>query len=100
MIITNALQTVLCVGQGTSEVSLVSCTTSHFGLSSFLESRALLYKLHGDSDWQLNIDLAQSVEHWHDHQEALGSIPTEGIFVILLFSVNAGRILSEFGRDG
>ena len=34
-----------------------------------------------DSDRQLNIDLAQSAEHWHDDQELLGSIPA----LILIF---------------
>ena len=43
-------------------------------------NRACLYKGHEDSGWQLNIDLAQFVEHWHDHPEVLGSIPTGAIF--------------------
>ena len=29
---------------------------------------------HKYSDWQLNFDLAQSVEYWHDDQEVLSLI--------------------------
>ena len=36
-------------------------------------NRARLYKGHEDSGWQLNVDLAQLVEHW---PEVLGSNPT------------------------
>ena len=39
-----------------------------------------LYKGHGDSDWQLIVDLAQLVEHWHGDPEVLCSIPTGGNF--------------------
>ena len=53
----------------------------------------MIFESHGDSDWQLNVDLA------HDDQEVLDSIPIgEGKF-FLLFSVKTGRILPEFGRN-
>ena len=38
----------------------------HFTFSRI--KRASLYKVHGDSDCQLNADLADSVEHWYDDQ--------------------------------
>ena len=50
---------------------------------------------HEDSDWQLNVDLAQSVEHWHEDQRGSAFNLTGGNFLvefILLFSVHAGRI--------
>ena len=63
-------------------MSFFSCTTSHFGIRSFLEHD---FKSHKDSDGQLNVDLAQSVEDWHDDQEVLSSIPTGAIFWLNLF---------------
>ena len=51
------------------------CFIHHFTFWNLIISRingAWLYKGHGDSDWQLNVDLAQSVEHWHDNEEVLG----------------------------
>ena len=48
------------------EVSFVSSTTSHFGLWSFD---------HEDSGWQLNVDLAQLVDHWHDDPEVITPVP-------------------------
>ena len=61
-------------------MSFVSCSTSHFGLWPFPESKEHDLKGLKDSDWQLNVDLAQLVEHWHDDPEVLGSIPTRGNF--------------------
>ena len=46
-------------------------------------------------DWQLNIDLAQLVEYWHDHLEVLGSIPTKGNFWRKLVSWKT-RIFMKF----
>ena len=43
-------------------------------------NRAWLYNSYEDSGWQLNADLAQLVEHWHDDPEVMGSIPTGGNF--------------------
>ena len=43
-------------------------------------NRAWLYKGHEDSGWQLNVDLAQLVEHGHDDPEVMGSILTRGNF--------------------
>ena len=60
----------------------VSCTTSHVGLCSFLESnRAWPYKGHEDSGWQLNVDLAQLVRLWPEDLEVLASIPTGGNWI-------------------
>ena len=67
-----------------SEVSFVSCTTSHFGLWSFLE--------HKDSGWQLNVDLAQLIEHWHDDSEVMGSILTGAIFDEFFFALSCVMI--------
>ena len=43
--------------------------------------------------------LAQSVEHYTDDLEVVGSIPIRDNFFILLFSVNAGRILPQFSKN-
>ena len=43
-------------------------------------NRAWFCKGHEDSGWQLNVDLAQLVEHWHDDPEVLSSISTGGNF--------------------
>ena len=60
----------VCVGQDISEVSFVSL--HHYKKKGLCTT----FKGHSDLDWQLNIALAHSVEHWHDSQETLGSIPT------------------------
>ena len=54
------------LGQEISEVSLV-CFMHHFTWWTLFISRinrAWLYKGHENSGWQLNVDLAQLVEHW------------------------------------
>ena len=38
------------------------------------------FKGHEDSDWQLNVDLAQLVRHWSEDLEVLVSNPTGGNF--------------------
>ena len=56
------------------------------------------YKGHEDSDWQLFSDLAQSVEHWHDKQEVLGSISHCWQFLQNLFCSSLSA-LSGFCQD-
>ena len=58
-------------------MSFVSCTTSHFGLCSFLES--IEHDLNV-SQRQPNSDLAQLAEHWSDDMEVVGSNPSGGNF--------------------
>ena len=41
---------------------------------------------------------AQLAKHETDDLEVVGSIPSRGKFFILLFSINADRILPRFGR--
>ena len=61
----------------------------------------IISRINKDSDWQPNSDLAQSVEHWHNGQEVLDSIPlganilTEFIllFPMLTFVDNAVNFL-------
>ena len=55
-------------------MTFVSCTTSHFGLWSFLES------IEHDSRWKMNVDLAQLVEHWPEDPE--GTIFNEISFAL------------------
>ena len=48
----------------------------HFTFWTLVISRingARLYKGYEDSGWQVNVDLAQLVEHWYDDSEVLGS---------------------------
>ena len=47
-----------------------------------------------DSDCQLNVNIAHSVEYWHDDQQVLGSIPTGGNFCLIYFD-----LLHEFWQD-
>ena len=54
--------------------------------------RAWLYKSHEDSGWQLNVDLAQLVEHWLDDPEVMGSILTGAIFDELFFALPCVKI--------
>ena len=59
------------------------CFMHHFTFWTLVISRInrdLLYKGHEDSGWQVNVDLVQLVEHWHDDPEVPGSIPTESNF--------------------
>ena len=59
------------------------CFMHHFAcwtLSISRINRARLYKGHEDSGWQLNVDLAQLVEHYSGDLEFVGSKPTEGNF--------------------
>ena len=65
----------------------VSCTTSHVGLCRI--NRAWLYEGHEDSDWQLNVDLAQLVRHWTEDLEVWFPTPLGAIFddFFLLFPV-------------
>ena len=63
------------VGQEISEVSFV-CFMHHFICWTLFISRinrAWLYKGHEDSNWQLNVDLAQMVRHWPEDPEVLVS---------------------------
>ena len=58
----------------------VSCTTSHVGLRSFLESIEHDFKGLNDSHRQPNSDLAQLVEHQSDDQKVMSPNPTGGSF--------------------
>ena len=62
----------------------------HVALHIFISriNRAWLYNGCKDSDWQPNIDLAQSVEHWCDDQEVLGSMPFFGWIYFALIRVS------------
>ena len=96
----NALPTELgsrSVGQEISEVSLV-CFMHHFTCWTLFISRinrAWLYKGHGDSGWQLNVDLAQLVEHWPYDPEVLVSIPTGGNIWRIFFCSSLCKDLSH-----
>ena len=74
-------------GQEISEVSLV-CFMHHFTCWTLFISK-INRACHEDLGWQLNVDLAQLVEHWPDDPEVLVSIPTGcnfcQIFFFLLF---------------
>ena len=59
-----------------------SCTTSHVGLCSFLES--WLYKGLNDSHGEPNSYLAQLAEHETGDPEVVGSIPSRGNFFFVL----------------
>ena len=52
----------------------------HITFWTLVISRINRAKGHEDSGWQLNVDLAQLVEHWHDDPEVMGSILTGVIF--------------------
>ena len=56
-------------------------------------------KLTTEISFQSDSLLAQLAECETDDLEVVGSIPSKGNFFILLFSVNAGRILPRFGRN-
>ena len=92
----NALQTQLgrnLLGRRFLKWALfVSCTTSHVGLCISRINRACLYKGHEDSGWQLNVDLAQLVRHWHDDPEVLVSNPTGGNFWRISFALLCEKI--------
>ena len=71
----------------------VSCTTSHVGLCSFLESIvARLYKGHKDSGWQLNVDLAQLVGISLKIQRSWFQTPLEAIFDNFIFALPCVKI--------
>ena len=79
------------IGQEISEVSFFHPPLYILNFESFLE--LIEHEGHGDSDWQLNVDLAHLIGHWYDDQEILGSI-----LFILIFSVNAGSTLPVLAR--
>ena len=58
-------------------------------------NRAWLYKGHEDSDWQLNVDLAQLVGHWPRDPKVLVSIPTGGNFWRIFFCSSLCKDLSD-----
>ena len=55
-------------------------------------NRTWLYKDHKDLGWQLNVNLAQLVEHWHNEPEVLGSILTGGNFDEFFFALPSLKI--------
>ena len=61
-------------------MNFVSCTISHVGLRSFLESIEHDLQRPNDSQRQPNSDLAQLVEHSSDDLEVVSSNPTGGTF--------------------
>ena len=74
------------------------CFMHHFTCWTLFISRinrTWLYKGHGDSGWQLNVNSAHSVGHWHDDQEVLGSILIRGNF-LFCFSLS---MLAGFCQD-
>ena len=75
------------VGDFLSELSFVSCTTSHVGFSRI--NRAWFYKGHVDSHPQPSRDLAQLAEHGTDDLEVVSSNPIGGNFLtkFVLFCV-------------
>ena len=77
------------VGDFWSELSFVSCTTSHF-FCLFLKSIEHDFKGLGDSHPQPNSDLVQLPEHETDDPEVVSSKPTEGHFLtkFILFCCN------------
>ena len=67
----------------------------HFTFWTLIISRInrVFCKSHSDSDWQLNVNLAHSVEHWDDDQKVLSSIPTWSNFWLNLFCSSPGKPL-------
>ena len=83
----------VCVGQKISEVSFVSCTTSHFGLWSFLDTTEhdfiKVMKIQAEC-W-----LSSVGRDWHDDPAVLGSIPTGGDFWRIIFDSSLCKDLSD-----
>ena len=85
------------VEQEISEVSFV-CFMHHFRCWTLFISRingAWLYKGHEDSDWQLNVDLAQMVRHWPEDPGVLVSNPSWGQFWRIFFCSSVCKDLSD-----
>ena len=71
-----------CVGRENSELNFVLCC---IWIISSINNRAWLYKALKGSDWEPNVNLAQSTRHWNKDQVVLRSIAHWRLFFLTEF---------------